>query len=158
MINLLLRYHHDQAVAKMSSWSSGCKDVIMIKLLVNCQQEKLVQLSTLSAIRSTAGISPRKSRINQDSVGSSWKGSERTESTRLWNKALIQKERLKRNSRIMKKISLFWYLLSLTVSLLIDVGMICVCTLVTFKWCKVSICIPIWKKLSFRIIFIFVLG
>ena len=34
--------------------------------------------------------------------GSSWKGSERTESTRIWNKALIQKERLKRNSRIMK--------------------------------------------------------
>ena len=43
----------------------------MIKLLVNSQQQKLVQLSTLSAIRSTAGISPRKSRINQDSV--SWK-------------------------------------------------------------------------------------
>ena len=35
---------------------------------------------------------------------SSWKGSERTESTRLWNKALIQKERLKRNSRIMKSL------------------------------------------------------
>ena len=33
---------------------------------------------------------------------SSWKGSERTESTRKWNKALVQKERLKRNSRIMK--------------------------------------------------------
>ena len=34
--------------------------------------------------------------------GSSWKGSERIESTRLWNKALVQKERLKRNSRILK--------------------------------------------------------
>ena len=31
------------------------------------------------------------------------------------------------------KISLFWYLLSLTVFLLIDVGMICVRTLETFK-------------------------
>ena len=35
-------------------------------------------------------------------IVSSWKGSERIESTRLWNKALVQKERLKRNSRIMK--------------------------------------------------------
>ena len=39
--------------------------------------------------------------------GSSWKGSERIESTRIWNKALVQKERLKRNSRIMKKITLY---------------------------------------------------
>ena len=29
----------------------------------------------------------------------------------------------------------------------IDVGMICVRTLETFKLCKVSICIPIWKKI-----------
>ena len=49
-------------------------------------------------------------------IGSSWKGSERIESTRMWNKALVQKERLKRNSRLMKLfIIIIHYQLSLSI-------------------------------------------